>query len=136
MFDSGNPADDEPDELVEQYLEELAGILDAQSVDHPDVPETIADTISRSAATEISLTDAAAILALRERQLDAEAIQYELRDQLLIEMSNAVVDVETLAANTDLTLSGTELQQRIEGRAPINLAEYAQVKVAIAARTP
>ena len=122
MFDT-SPADvPEPAELVGSYQSELRDILDSVPADERPTIETV------------TISSAAEILERESDRLDASAIEAELLDGLLIEMSNAVVDVETLAAEIDLDRSGKELQQRIEGRAPMTLEEYAHIKYAIVNR--
>lgn len=121
------PADRTPDELVDVYLRELADVVEAVGVEtaaaETGVPEaTLADL--RADGASLELADAAAVLALESDQPDADAIRQEALDHLLLGMTTAVLDVETLAANLGLDLSPRELQQRIEGRAPMTLAEY------------
>ena len=65
-------------------------------------------------------------------QLDREAARQELLDRLRIEMINAVVDVDMLAAALPMEWSPVELRRRIEGRESMTLAEYAHIRITIA----
>jgi hypothetical protein len=49
-------------------------------------------------------------------------------------MTTGVVDVDTLAANVDLDLSGQEVQQALEGRAEMTLEQLAAIHQFLAAR--
>lgn len=130
MFDT-QPADgNDADELAERYVVELRARLD-DAAGEPS--EQLGEALERGDPSEVSLAEAAGLLEIGSR-LDAAAIEAELRDRLLIEMSNAVVDVDTLATEIDLDRSGKELQQRIEGRAPMSIREYASLRQALAAR--
>jgi hypothetical protein len=74
---------------------------------------------------ELTLEEAAAILAADEQYPDADAVEAEARDILLMGMSIAVLDVEAIAAGINDELEPKEIQQKVEGRYPISLEEYA-----------
>ncbi len=74
---------------------------------------------------ELTLEEAAAILALDDERPPADAVEAEARDILLMGMSTAVLDVEVLAARIDGAMDPKEIQQKIEGRHPLTLGEYA-----------
>lgn len=84
---------------------------------------------------ELSVADAAAILATDESRPDAETIAAEARDALLLGMTTAVLDVESLASELAGSLDPKELQQKIEGRHPMTLAEFATVRHHLATAT-
>ncbi len=92
--------------------------------------------IERGALAELSIEDAAAVLAVGRSDLTADAIHHELLDRILIGMSTAVLDVDSLARAVSIDRTGKELQQRIEGRAPMTVAEYVEIRHAIEARIP
>ncbi len=108
-------------------------------------PETVAAetdvdeaTLSRLAAGEtapdLAVTDAAAVLALREGAPDRDATVAALRDHLLMGMATAVVDVDTVAAGIDHDLTGQEVQQALEGRTTMTLAHLAAIQQFVAER--
>jgi hypothetical protein len=74
---------------------------------------------------ELTLEEAAAILALDDERPPADAVEAEARDILLMGMSTAVLDVEALAARIDGAMDPKEIQQKVEGRHPLTLGEYA-----------
>jgi hypothetical protein len=74
-----------------------------------------------------------AVLAV-DADIDAETMALELQDRLLMGMTTGVLDVDTLAAATDLDLSGQEVQQSLEGRRSTTLDELAAIHRVIADR--
>jgi len=73
----------------------------------------------------LSLEEAAAVLAADPDRPDADTLLAEGRDILLMGMSAAVLDVEAVAAGVEDELDPKEIQQKIEGRHPMTLDEYA-----------
>jgi hypothetical protein len=51
-------------------------------------------------------------------------------------MTNAVLDVEALAAEADGALEAREIQSKVEGRFPMTLREFALLHATIQARSP
>lgn len=80
---------------------------------------------------DLTVEEAAAILAVDPEYPDADAIVFELRDHLLMGMTTAVLDVDTIAANIDVDLSAQEVQQAIEGRIEMTLAQLAAIQSVI-----
>jgi hypothetical protein len=83
---------------------------------------------------ELTLEEAAAILALADERPPADAVEAEARDILLMGMSTAVLDVEALAAGIDGAMDPKEIQQKIEGRHPLTLGEYALLHAFVESR--
>ena len=127
-----------PSELRQQYESELREVIEELGVG------TVAERsgIDRERLNEIEetpdieLMDAAAILATREGTPDGESIAMEARDVLLMGMTTAVLDVDTLESEIDGQIEAKEIQQKIEGRFPMTLAEYALLQQAIEGRSP
>ena len=118
-----------PEELQRAYEARMAEVVEAVGVDET-IEETGLDrgtveTLVAGESPEIELTDAAAVLALAEDRPPADAIAAEARDILLMGMTTAVLDVETLSSGVDGQLEPKEIQQKIEGRFPMTVAEYA-----------
>ena len=128
-----NPAD-----LREQYEAELAGVVDAVGVETAAEetgvdPETL-EALVTGDSPELTVDEASALLALDPEEPDAEIIRAEIEDRLLLGMTTAVLDVDTIAANVEGDLSGKEVHQRVEGRAPMSLEQYARIHYFIAER--
>lgn len=125
-----------PADLRERYAAELAAAVESVGVERvvaeTDLDQDTVGAIAREEPPALALSDAAAVLALRDDAPGREDILLEVRDHLLMGMSVAVMDVEALAAALDGDLSPKQLQQKIEGRAPMTLAEYAAIDHAIA----
>ncbi|MFB6300917.1 MAG: DUF5791 family protein [Halobacteriales archaeon] len=139
------PGDHPPQEVYETHLRKLAEVIDAVGIDRV-VAETGLDqsTVKTIAAIDVEsdgssvptldLADAAAILALKEGMPDAETILDEDRTHLLMGMSTAVLDVDTIAVEIDIPLDPKEIQAKLEGRHPMTLKEFAVLQQFIAAR--
>ena len=126
------------EELQQAYETRLAETVESVGVDHvvaeTDLDRETVEALVDDESPELELTDAAAILALAEDRPSADAIAAEARDILLMGMTTAVLDVETLASGIDGQLEPKEIQQKIEGRFPMTVAEYALLHQYIAQR--
>lgn len=85
---------------------------------------------------DITVQEAMAVLALDDEWPDAETLRLELQDHVMLEMSSAIVDVETLAAGIEDDLDAKEVQQRVEGRHPMTIGEYARISHFLASENP
>lgn len=141
LYDAAeDPGSLSTDALFEAYLDELRSVVEVLGVE-----EVAAKTgVSAGALAalvdgerpELTLSQAAAILALAPDAPDADAIVYEVRDHLLMGMTTGVMDVDTLASDIEPDLTGQEVQQAIEGRTALSLRQLAAIQRAIAARGP
>ena len=127
-----------PTELCEAYMSEVRQVVESNGVktvaDRSGVDEEKIDAIAAGRTPDLSLEEATAILAAAEGNPDAESIVMEFRDDLLMGMTTGVLDVDTVAANVDLDLSGQEVQQVLEGRNPVTLLQLATLHQYIAER--
>ena len=125
-----------PADLREGYVDELAVAVEAVGVDEvvatTNLDRDLIEAVLAGETPDMNLSDAAAILACQPDAPDQESILLEVRDHLLMGMSIAVMDVEVLAGELNDVLSAKKLQQKIEGRAPMTLDEYATIHHAIA----
>jgi len=131
-----------PEELLAAYLETVGNVIDDRGkkavITETDLSGDTVDAIARSppagAGTtvpdgtgELTLTDAASVLALSPEFPDAETIAAEARDILLMGMTTAVMDVDAIAAQLGGDFDPKTIQQKVEGRHPISLEEYARI---------
>lgn len=79
----------------------------------------------------LSLPDAAALQALADDAPDADTIAEIGCEHLLLGMSSAVMDVDSLARAVDLDLDPKEIQQKLERRAEMSFREYVHLQHAI-----
>ena len=124
-------------------LESAYGAVLAETIDQAGVETAVEETgldrgtveaAANGDAAGVTVEEAAAILALDDDRPPADAIEAEARDILLMGMSTAVLDVEALAAGIDDAMDPKEIQQKVEGRYPLTLAEYAILHAFIAGR--
>lgn len=135
----GEPAAEDPSALSAAYVDRLREIVDAvgraELVASHDVDQGSLDALEVDWG-DVAFEAACAVLAATVEGIDGETLRREALDELLLGMTAAVLDVDTLAATVDLDVSPTGLQGRIEGRVPMTLEEYAHVRSAIERRRP
>ena len=118
-----------PDGLRSAYDRLLAETVERVGLsavgDETEIDENRLEELLAGDSPELSLSEAAAILGTDDTRPDADAIAAEARDILLMGMTTAVLDVEAVAAGIDDALGPKTIQQKIEGRYPMTLDEYA-----------
>jgi len=124
-----SPGDRDPDDLRAAYEDVLADTIDAVGF------ETVAGETGLDAETlealvagespEVTLEEAAAILATDPDRPDADFLIADARDILLMGMSTAVLDVEAIQSGISGRMEAKEIQQKVEGRYPMTIGEYA-----------
>lgn len=132
------PGDRSAAALHEAYLTALREVVDAAGpeavVETSGVDEDRVRALADGETVELSLEEAAGILSAEEGVPPA-TLAAEARDHLLMGMTTAVLDVDTVAANVE-GMEPTGIQQRIEGRTGMTLEEFATLHAFIAARQP
>lgn len=113
--------------------EAVADVGRERVVDGTELDESGVSAVAEGEVADLTVDEAAAVLAV-SRGRDADAIVFELRDHLLMGMTTAVLDVDTIAGAIDADLTGQEIQQAVEGRAAMTLAQLAEVMAVIEAR--
>ncbi len=118
-----------PAALLEAYgsvLTETVASVGADSVaESTGLDRTTVDAVANGDVGPLSVEDAVAVLATDPDRPDADALRAEAQDILLMGMTTAVMDVESLASGINSQLEPKEIQQKIEGRHPMTLEEYA-----------
>ena len=129
-----------PEELRAEYLSTLRAVVESVGADAVAEQSGIAterlDALVAGESLTFTLEEAAAILGTSDDWPAAEDVVLEVRDHLMLQMSSAVMDVDALAAGLDSDLDPKEIQQKIEGRQPMTLAEYARIHRHIASENP
>lgn len=127
-------------EVRAEYEAALADVVEAAGVDaaaaESGVDASKLEELLAGESPELTLQEAAAVLAVSDDWPDAEGLVLEVRDNLMLQMSSAVMDVDALASGLDGDLDPKEIQQKIEGRQPMTLAEYARIYRHIASENP
>jgi hypothetical protein len=120
-----------PEELRSAYGEVLAETVESVGVDtvvsRSGVDREVVEAIGAGEEPELTLEAAAAVLAADPDRPDGETIEMEALDILMMGMTTAVVDVEAVAVGLDDAMDPKEIQQKVEGRYPVTLAEYAAI---------
>lgn len=139
LYDAADePGTLSPRQLHDAYEAELRSTIGSHDTEtvatETGVSTETIDALVGGESPSLTLSEAAAILAVDGDGRDADAIVQEVRDHLLMAMTTGVVDVDTIASNIDHDLSGQEVQQAIEGRIPMTLAELAAIHNYLAGR--
>ena len=124
-----DPGELTPTELYNRYISEIRTVLDEHGI------ETVAESsgvdpatlreLSEGGSPELTLEESAAILATSDDSLDGETIVTIARDELLMGMTTAVLDVEAVESGLSGDLEAREIQAKVEGRFPMTLREFA-----------
>jgi hypothetical protein len=126
------PAEASPRAVKQEYIQRLAALISRKGISEvvatTGLDKDTVTAVATQSGAELSLADAAAIAALANNAPDADTIISELRDTLLLEMSSAMLTVDRLATELALDLDPKEIQAKIEGRQPMTLGEYAQLR--------
>lgn len=139
LYDAAeNPGERSPTALRAAYYEELAAVVTDLGVDTvvggTGLDRATVEAVADGETPELTLEEATEILALAEGAPSAEDIAWEVRDHLLVGMTSAVLDVDTIARESDIELDAKEIQQAIEGRLPTTLAQFAEIQAFIDGR--
>jgi hypothetical protein len=134
-----DPASRTPSDLRGAYEAELRTVVETLGVEHVAGETGIESArLERLAAgdavPEVTLEEAAAILALAPSSPDADVVVAEVRDHLLMGMTTGVLDVDAIASNIDADLTGQEIQQAIEGRVPMTIEQLAEIQQFVESR--
>lgn len=126
-FDTASELD--PDDLRVDYDELLTDAIGSVGIgtaaEETGVKTATLRAVVDGETPDLSLEEATTILALEDDRPDGDTLLAEARDILMMGMSAAVLDVEALASGIGDALDPKELQQKIEGRYPMTLDEYA-----------
>jgi len=131
---------DSPAALRAEYEDDLATIVDqrgpATVAADTDLDEATLEALAAGDSPDLTLEEAAEIRSLAEGEPDPETMVTMALEHLLLGMSTAVLDVEALESYIDIDLEAKEIQQKIEGRAPMSFEEFVHVQYVIADGAP
>ncbi|TYL40281.1 hypothetical protein CV102_01490 [Natronococcus pandeyae] len=129
-----------PADLRAEYEADLASIVDRHGVEtaaeRTTVDRETIEAVRDEASPALSLEEAAEIQALEEDEPDAETIVTMACEHLLLGMSSAVLDVDSVESFLEIDLDAKEVQQKIERRAPMSFEEYVHVQHVIVDQMP
>jgi hypothetical protein len=126
-----------PEDLYAAYERMLVEAVESVGAERAaadsGVDREAVDALLAGETPELTLEEGAALLAL-DADKEAEDIVLVSRDALLMGMTTAVLDVDSLSAGIDGELSSREIQAKVEGRFPIMLREFARIHQYIGTR--
>jgi len=129
-----------PEELETAYYGLLTDALEEVGIEHAasetGIDEESLSAIAADERPELTLTEATTVLTLADEYPHPDTIESEARDILLMGMTTAVMDVDALASRLGGDLEPKLIQQKVEGRQPMTLAEYAKLHHAIERNSP
>lgn len=132
------PGEKTADELYAVYETELVAIVEERGVEtvaeETGVDSETLEALVEGAHPELDLEDAAAVLAVGVDE-SADDVAVLSRDALLMGMTTAVYDVESLSRELGGELEPREIQSKVEGRFPMTLREFALLHATIQERT-
>ena len=124
-----DPGSRPPADLRQRYEMALRDVIEHQGVDavadESDVDAATLTALADGESPELSLEQAASILAVQPDTPDGDAIAATSRDALLMGMTTAVLDVEAIESGLEGELEAREIQAKVEGRYPMTVAEFA-----------
>lgn len=127
-----------PSAIHGAYVAELAGVVENLGVDAVEggtgLDRRTVERLADGEAVDLTLEEAAEVLALADGTPDADDIAWEVRDHLLMGMTTGILDVDTVASELDTDLDGTEVQQVLEGRRAMTLSQLAALHGFIASK--
>ncbi|VTT86995.1 Vng0266h [Halorubrum sp. DM2] len=133
--DADEPAAADLLDAFEAMVTEAAASVEVDRlVDEIGLTEADATAARDGGVGGMAVEDAAAVLAAADAARNADAMVAEVRDHLLMGMATAVLDVDAIAAKIDADLTGQEVQQALEGRAPMTLGQLAEILAVIERR--
>lgn len=124
-----NPGERDPDKLRAAYGQVLADVVESQGLEEvaaqTGIDESTLEAVREEDTPELTLEEAAAIVATDPDRPDADFLVADARDILLMGMSTAVLDVDAIQSGINAQMDAKLIQQKVEGRHPITVAEYA-----------
>lgn len=138
LYDELEDATAEPTALRTRYERALAAVVESVGVGtaarETAVGEDRLRALVAGESPDLTVDEAASILACSGDEPDAETVRAEIEDRLLLSMTTAVLDADAVSAGIEGDLTGAELRRRVEGRTAMALDEYARVRRFIASR--
>lgn len=135
-----DPGERDVEDLHRRYLSEVADAIEVVGAEtvvrETGIDEETVRAVQAGEAPELTVEEAVAVLATRPDAPLAADGAARARDALLMGMTNAVMDVESVAAAVDGALEPREIQSKVEGRYPMTLREYALLSHHIARNGP
>lgn len=127
---------DSPEKLRAEYDDDLRVIVERaeEPAARTGIDSDRLEALAAGESPDLSLEEAAEIQALSDDSPDPGTIVEMACEHLLLGMTTAVLDVDTLAGELEIDREGKEIQQKIERRAPMSFEEFVHIQHAITSR--
>ncbi|ELY37459.1 DUF5791 family protein [Natronorubrum tibetense] len=140
FYDQRMTAPDSPADLRAEYEDDLRAVVDQHGVDavaeQTDVDRETADALLESESPDLTLPEVAQIQSLEAGEPEPDEMVTIACDHLLLGMSTAVLDVDSIESELEIELDAKEVQQKLERRAPMSLEEFVHIQYVIADGAP
>lgn len=118
--------------ILGTYQAMLSDAIETVGVDslqaETGLPRSQIDSILAGEDIESLRLSTASLIFAQVDNRNAETIEAEARDRVLIEMANALIDVADLESGLGLDLNARDLEHKIAGDRPMTLREYAHIR--------
>ncbi|WP_255170209.1 DUF5791 family protein [Natrononativus amylolyticus] len=136
FYEQRMAAPESPAALRREYDDELSRLVASRGLEEAAAATGIdadrLEALGDGDVPDLALEEAAEIQALGDGEPDPETIVEIACEHLLLGMSTAILDVDSLANAVEADLDAKEIQQKIERRAPMTFDEYVHLQYAIA----
>lgn len=116
-------------ELHDRYVTKVRNVIDSHGVrtvvESTDVDPATIEALAAGETPELTVEEASDILAVPEGSPDPDTVATLAREELLMGMTTAVLDVEAVESGIEGELEAREIQSKVEGRFPMTLREFA-----------
>lgn len=140
FYDQRMTVPDSPADLRAEYEDDLRAVVDQHGVDavaeQTDVDRETADALLESESPDLTLPEVAQIQSLEAGEPEPDEMVTIACDHLLLGMSTAVLDVDSIESELEIELDAKEVQQKLERRAPMSLEEFVHIQYVIADGAP
>ena len=140
FYDQRMTVPDSPADLRAEYEDDLRAVIDQHGVDavaeQTDLDRETADALLESESPDLTLPEVAQIQSLEAGEPEPDEMVTIACDHLLLGMSTAVLDVDSIESELEIELDAKEVQQKLERRAPMSLEEFVHIQYVIADGAP
>ena len=140
FYDQRMTVPDSPADLRAEYEDDLRAVIDQHGVDavteQTDVGRETAEALLESESPDLTLPEVAQIQSLEAGEPEPDEMVTIACDHLLLGMSTAVLDVDSIESELEIELDAKEVQQKLERRAPMSLEEFVHIQYVIADGAP
>ncbi|SDJ83319.1 DUF5791 family protein [Natronorubrum texcoconense] len=140
FYDQRMTVPDSPADLRAEYEDDLRAVVDQHGADavaeQTDVDRDAAEALLESESPDLTIAEVAQIQSLEAGEPEPDEMVTIACEHLLLGMSTAVLDVDSIESELEIELDAKEVQQKLEQRAPMSLEEFVHIQYVIADGAP